>query len=264
MTKFPPIAGIYPDVHEKKIKEYFAGVSPGVDSAPCLADVMEDLECLYLICFTNRCGSNYVAQCLASDGQLLQAGENLNFNTVITQSQKRDFKTFDSYLAWLIASRKGPRKVFGCKASVGQLLMLYNAGLLHLAKDKIRFIHIIRDDVLEQAISLFIANRTQQWTSEQDAQAVEIDYEPAQLMHIMESISRQNSLFSLVLKMLGSPTLHVRYGDFSSDPLAGVQDVARHLGLSNLCLKSTNVRYAKQSNESNRELKRRWLADFSL
>jgi LPS sulfotransferase NodH len=47
---------------------------------------------------------------------------------------------------------------------VGQLIALYNTGCWALG-ERLRVIHLVREDVFDQAISLHIASKTRQWAS---------------------------------------------------------------------------------------------------
>jgi trehalose 2-sulfotransferase len=261
MAKFPPSPPIFPDAHKEQIEAYF---SPLLNDTPPAVE-LPTLHASYFICFTNRCGSNLVAQALASDGQLSQAGENLNFTTVINHSKRLGHKSYDEYFRWLMGATKGKRNVFGCKSSVSQLMYLYNCGLLQRMNPLPDFIHVVRRDLIAQAVSLYIANQTNQWTSEQPkVEGVEIEYRPNQLIHILRSIALQNSLFEGFFQLIGVAPHVVVYEDFVAAPAEAISAIGKKLRLPGLELVQKKISYSKQADERNQKLVDRLIKDFSL
>lgn len=266
MTSQIHLKGIYPDVHVEKITAHFAHVArPDLEAdRQVLQQTLDKLKVFYVVGFTNRCGSNFLAQCLASDGRLRQATEGLNFDTVINQSGRHGLRSFEAYLAWLIQRQLGQTHVFGIKASVGQLIGLSNSGLLGQVRDRLQVIHISRKDVLEQAISYYIASRTRQWTSTQKAQDVALDYKPNEILGIAEAIARQNSAFSMLWRLLGIDPVRVDYAKLVAEPDKTVRRIGKRLGLRDLKLVHEKLTYEKQADERNQLLLRSMALDFSL
>ncbi|MDD5065180.1 MAG: Stf0 family sulfotransferase [Phycisphaerae bacterium] len=260
MSIFPTVNGVYPDINAKKIDEYFGQYLSNEN------EVMNDInaKCIYFICFTNRCGSNYVAQAMSSDQHLKQAGENLNFDTVINLSSKNNFSSFQQYFNWLVKKDKGMIDIFGCKASAGQLIYLYNQGILHKIKNKIKFIHIIREDLLDQAVSLLIADQTNKWTSNQTGNNNNIEYDGQKLIQIMNGINLQNSMFNVFFQTLNIKPLVIKYGNFVDNPEQYIKDIGLYLGIENLQYVQQNIKYQKQADEINNEIKEKFKNDYKL
>ncbi len=264
MRKIPSIKGIYPAVHAKKIEAYFnKSVSrqsvQNKSFVPC-----DDIDLLYLICFTNRCGSNLLAMALASSGKLARAGEFLNYDVVIKQSAQRGFTSYQHYINWLIREKRAGTKTFGCKASAEQLIYLYNTGCLNYWKEKIRIIHITRDDVLSQAISLSIADQTKRWTSQQKGVDTQVSYNPDRLITIMHNTNTQNGLLAAIIKLLGLPAYKIHYESLVEDTPAVVKDIGFFLGLQDLTYKAENVPLKKQASEVNSAFRDRMISDYSI
>src|SRR5437016_6207672 len=99
MMPIASLRGIYPNAHSQKIAEHFAAQDGRPQDRAALREAIDSLDAFCILCFTNRCGSSFLAQALASDGRLQQAHESLNFDTVIQQSRKHGFASFDGYLA---------------------------------------------------------------------------------------------------------------------------------------------------------------------
>lgn len=249
-SAFPELPGIYPDVHKREIDKYF-GSPPGGGSL----DVSE-LKCVYLVCFTNRCGSNFVAQSMASDGSLKQPGEKLNFDGVVNWSKKLGFTCLEEYFSWLVQTQTSPPGVMGCKASIGQLLLLHEHGILEKIGRKLKVIHVVREDVIDQAVSLFIAGRTRQWTIQQAARDADVDASPRDIMRIAHLIAQQNAMFSVAFRLFGITPLTVGYDAFVRDPRAGISEIGRFIGVPSLAYKQERLTYKKQADARNERIKR--------
>jgi trehalose 2-sulfotransferase len=255
---FPKIEEIYPDLNTSNIDKFFSENNE-------LKNINhQKIEKIFFIGFTNRSGSNFFAQTLSTTQQLLQAGENLNFDTVINISKQKQFTSYTQYLNWLINDQKSKMNIFGCKISVGQLIHLYNIGFLPLIKEKTVFFHIHREDILDQAISFYIANITQQWTSEQKTIASKINYDGQAIFNIMKSIEYQNATFRLFFKSIGIDPIVLEYNELIQNTSAIVQQAGKLLGLNALEFDKKKLRYEKQSDEINERLKTMFLKEYKL
>jgi len=265
MQNQSPSINLFSGVHSEKINTYFQNVSRDqVDNL--VSNENKDIVSteMFFICFTNRCGSNYLAQAISSDGRLAQPGENINFNTVVNISKDRGFSSFKEYFLWLVSSLKRESNFFGCKVSPDQLFFLYKQGLFELFKPKPKFIHMKRKDVIGQAVSLFIANKTKRWTSIQDGENFVVEYNPSELISIVKSIHYQNSIFESLFDLFGINPLVISYEDFIRNPNESIQLIGDFLNIKDLKYVSENVTYTKQSNEKNDELCYRLRREFSL
>jgi LPS sulfotransferase NodH len=123
-----------------------------------------DLDFLFLL-FTNRCGSNYLAQALASTGRFNEAGEFFNADVITFHAKQRGLRSFQEYftlLPHLVASNG--RLV--AKLGPENIDILHEAGILRAVQSRSRFILLERQDRLGQAISRLIASQDLRWTSE--------------------------------------------------------------------------------------------------
>lgn len=261
--QLPPIDAYNPDVHRQKIEKHF-GAARGWRLTPGLEAALDGLSCFYLVAFTNRCGSNYVAQCMGSGKLLRQAQEQLNHDVVIKQSAKHGLKSYADYLEWVVRQRRDANGYFGCKAGVGQLIGLHAAGVLGRVRDRLRIVYVCRDDIVDQAVSMFIARRTLKWTSAHDGQEADIAYDGAEIFRIAEVVSYERALFQLLFRLLDVEPITIVYEEFVAKPRQGVRRIGRYLGLDDLRLAANAVTYEKQANETNRKLKERFLEDFRL
>jgi LPS sulfotransferase NodH len=258
----PSVHGIYPDVHSKRLSDFFSDV-PTEKELQGLRDSCRGTK-VFFLCFTNRCGSNFVAQSLASDGTIKQPGENLNYNTVINHCRRRNLKSYTEYLTWLIQSQAGVARVFGVKCSVGQLIQLLNFKIIQQL-DSPAFILVQRSNTLKQAISLSIASQTRQWTSTQateDNRSVSLDSDL--IFSLINSISTQNACFEAVFSLTNVNALRVDYEQFIIDPISHVPMIGQHIGIPSLQYIPASISYKKQANQINQQMYEIMIQEFSI
>jgi trehalose 2-sulfotransferase len=112
----------YPNEHGDLIEAHFGGVAADLSAIPTNMRFI-------LICFTNRCGSHFLADVLASSGVLNRAGEMFNAEIVVNDSKAyglRDMGQFVGHLA-RAASKNG---ILVSKATVTQMATLAKTGVL--------------------------------------------------------------------------------------------------------------------------------------
>ncbi|MCA6218331.1 hypothetical protein KGA65_17485 [Ideonella sp. B7] len=254
----------YPDVHAKALLSHFGSAKVSRQDNAALAKALELVEVFYVICFTNRCGSHFLAQALASDGQIKCAGEVLNADVVIHHAKERGLASHAGYLAWMVNQMRSKEGYAGVKASVGQLISLYNVGLLSALGPRLRLIHLLRDDLLGQAISLHIAAQTAQWTSLQTSNGARVRYDAETLLGLVASLSSQNSAFQALFQLWGVEPLTVHYEGFAADPARKIKRIGRYLGLPDLQFIPEQITYARQATAKNDTLKNQLLTDLAL
>lgn len=255
---FPLVPEVYPDEHAFEIRSQFARVSP---VAPLISLVPRKVV---FICFTNRCGSNFFAQAIASDGQLRQADEFICWDTVRALSEKHEHRSLIEYLNWLAEDQLSPSGYFACKLSLSHLLLLFEEGVLDQWRDSAKFIFLYREDIIAQAVSLNVAWHTKQWTSEDRVGPVDVPFKTDQLFEIARSIALRNAYFPMVFELLGIEPMVISYEDFSADTVKWTSEVGRFLGLSNLNFVPEKVRYRKQADSGNLEVAARLRSHFRL
>lgn len=268
MTNPPEIKlrDMFPDPHFKQVEEHFSASTAAqrAEGRKKLIAAIGRVKVFYVLCFTNRCGSNHLGECIASDGRVGRAHEGLNFEAVINNSVRLGFNSFDEYLAWLIKRHTGSAGVFGVKAGAGQLLGLHHRGILHLVGAKLRLIYSFRREVLEQAVSHFIAERTRQWTSVQTKLDTDIVYEPNEILGTVHAICKQNATFAMLFELWGVEPARIPYDKMLTEPEKIVKRVGRHLGVANLQIASDKVKLSKQASAINAELLAHLQRDFAL
>jgi LPS sulfotransferase NodH len=258
----PNISGIYPDDHSKQLAKFFGSI-PTEDELSRLKESCKDIK-VFFLCFTNRCGSNFVAQAIASDGSISQAGENLNFDTVINNCSKRHITKFVDYLIWLIRHQTSSSGVCGIKCSAGQLIELINFRIIDQFISS-SFIFVKRNDVVKQAISLLIASQTRHWTSTQSSDSnIVLTLNSDQLFLLMSSISNQNACFEAIFSLASVNVKRIVYEEFVKDPAEHISSIGNHLSIANLQYISSQISYRKQSSQINQLMYDAMKSEFSI
>ena len=114
---------------------------------------------IVFLCYTNRSGSNYLADALHSTGRFNLADEMLSHDEVFADVRRHGHASFADFLAahfrWRMVEGR-----FAVKVATLHLELLGRAGVLDHCRDTARYVFIERADRLGQAISAEIAWQT--------------------------------------------------------------------------------------------------------
>ncbi len=214
------------------------------------------------LCFTNRCGSNFVAQLLASTGACNDAGEFFNAETVLEHASARGLPTLHAYVETLPKLVKRAR-VLAAKASIDQLLMLTDAGILDQLMPDAAFLLIERQDRVAQAISRVIAAQTGRWTSAHRGteECGEPAYDRSAIAAEIDKIVLANAAFCSFFAANGIVPIHRSYEDILRSPQPMMDDIAQRLKLGVLRANPARVRLKRQATDINAVWKARFTAD---
>jgi LPS sulfotransferase NodH len=119
-----------------------------------------------IICFVNRSGSNFLAECLASSGQFPRARE-FFLKPNLLREQTGNAELSDIFEA--IVRKHTLNGNFATKLGFSQLAFFESRGFLEAAFARTQFILLKRGDVLAQAVSLEIASQTRRWRTDKMA-----------------------------------------------------------------------------------------------
>lgn len=211
------------------------------------------------LCFTNRCGSNFFAESLASERKFNLGQEIYNFeslrDTILVNSQ---INSYQNYLQSIVTN-DALGGYFVSKLAVAHIPILLKCGLGNWMSESGIFIHIQRSDKLRQAISLYIANKTNAWTSLQKSKNDwKIDFDRDEIEKNLINIQEQNDLFELFFAENGIESFTVNYEQFSFMPRHILNFIGNKIG-EDITLRTENLRLAKQSSGLNEELRNMYL-----
>jgi LPS sulfotransferase NodH len=204
------------------------------------------------ICFTNRCGSNYLAELLASSKDYNLAGEFLNWDTVCSQSDKHGFQTFHDYFAWLTSQHsKSGRMIL--KIAISQVELLSKSGILDSIAARSKFLLIERSDKLGQAISYAIAFATGRFTSEMQGtkNAADVEFSVDLVDRILKGIILANMQFDTFFSFNGILPINITYEQLSLHPDIYAGFAAQGLGLNSFRIAKEHLRLERQTSSIN-------------
>jgi LPS sulfotransferase NodH len=207
---------------------HLAGLRKVFDPLVIAGDCRFDRD-LIALAFTNRSGSTYLGQLLASAPDLTGFREDLNHTIVARRAQDQDIPDVTAYLRQIVGNDPQVRG-FGLKASAEQLRLIHMIGI-DRAFRRTSVIRIRRRDRIAQAVSLWIAWRTRQWTSRQTALQVPLRYDYATLRQQLRAVQDAECALDLVLSVLPYPVTCVDYETLCAEPDQTLAQLRHDLGL---------------------------------
>lgn len=242
-------------LHEEKLEHYFSTLQMPADLAG-----LDRPVCIMV--FTNRSGSNVLAEYLRASHRFTGFVESLNFRRVLKYAEQYQFSEFHEYLQWQVSGLAAEGKIIGIKASVEQAIMLYRCGAIPHYFSNIHWLMVQRNDVLSQAISFSIAAQSKQWTSDQAAAPREVIYNfddiTGRVKQLSAAYSRMNEFFALN----DIRPQRVIYEDFISDPKQHVRQIAATMGLTDLEFDEALLKLSAQRDARNGDFRERFIEDY--
>ncbi|MCG6885036.1 MAG: Stf0 sulfotransferase family protein [Silicimonas sp.] len=185
---------------------------------------------LVLLAFTNRSGSTHLGQLLASAPDLYGFREDLNHTTVCRRAGAEGLTDLTAYVAHITAIGATSGAGFGLKASAEQLRLVRLAGIDGMF-NRTTVIRIRRRDRIAQAVSLWMARETREWSSRQTPSGAPLTYDHRTLRRHLDSVQSAESALDLVLSILPYQVLNVDYDELCSAPENVVATLRAGLGL---------------------------------
>lgn len=239
-------------LHERHVRNLFPdafawhGTQPHFSSKP-----------LYILAFTNRSGSNLLADYLRQTGRFRGFGEGLNWDEIRRSLETRPAASFPDYIARLAGPLDEPG-IWGIKASWDQIIMLQRANILSMFSG-VQIIHSVRRDLLGQAVSHWIAHQTNQWTSAHKESGIKPDFSLESVEQILMDIVRSNTYIDLIARTLGIPRHVVVYERLQDDPAAEISRLAESVSIDLGTWQPRTPRISQQRNETNESFRARCL-----
>ena len=236
----PPQLRAIASPHRVMIEAHFGALHPDPAYQPPPGQTL-------FVCFTNRCGSNYLAQLLASTGAFNEAGEFFNAETVLEHALGLGLHSLPAYVAAL-PSLVPPHKNFAAKAAPDQLVMLADAGILAAVGPRATYLLLERQDTLGQAISRVVATQNRQFTSAHASAVPDsaLVYDRTAIDAERAKIAHANAAFYLFFSANGITPVHITYEALLRAPQTVLNDIAERLGLT-LQANSSRITIARQS-----------------
>jgi LPS sulfotransferase NodH len=157
-----------------------------------------------------------------------------------------------------------PSGYFSTKLAIDQLVWLARTGVIPLQLRNPHFVHVVRRNVVAQAVSLSIARQTRQWTSLHSRRRAEPRYDSDEILRAAHAIVRANSLFELFFELHSISPLRLIYEDVSERPNLVADRFSAHFSVVLADPKEQALRLTKQGTELNEEWERRFRRKYPL
>lgn len=229
--------------HESRVRALFP------DSFAWQGDEPLFSKPLYILAFTNRSGSNLLADYLRQTGKFRGFGEGLNWDGVQRSLERNPVASFPDYIAQLAGAPSQPG-IWGIKASWDQIIMLQRANIPAMFSG-VQIIHSVRQDLLGQAISHWIAHQTDQWTSVHKGRDVVPKFAIDHIEPILMDVVRSNSHIDLISRTMGIPRHVVVYEWLQDEPAAEIRRLTQAVSIDLGDWQPGTPRIARQRDETN-------------
>jgi len=241
-----------PNVHEQKLHGIFR------PSQLCFTGSEPEFDVpLVLLGFYNRSGSNLLGSYLKDLPGFSGFGEHLNWTVIENRKKRKALGSFPDFFRDAQGTRSA-QHCHGFKASWGQVLMLKRFGIDRMYQG-MKLVHIVRHDLVGQAISLVIARQTSQWTSEQTGTGAK--YDAKQISTAIQACCEADMRMKLVIDILGINTLQVSYEDLTTMPETVMRQIGVFLGRDLSGWKPGETGLRKQASQLNEQWRARYLQD---
>jgi LPS sulfotransferase NodH len=247
----PPVLAALDRYHRDPLEQLFGATLPRSPIDP-------SLKFLFL-CFTNRCGSNYLARLIASTGVLNVAEEVFNAATVQEHARREALPSLQDYVNFL-GRRLTMSGWLTAKLGIEQLVMLAEAGILDAIIDRTQFLLIERQDTAAQAVSRLVAMQNGAWTSEHSETMPdeELVYARPEIDAQRAIIAFDNHAFYRFFASNGLAPKHLAYEAVMQSPEQHLSDIGAWLGFERFIGDPAAIGIRRQESA----VKRAWLERY--
>lgn len=238
-----------PPAARKFYEDHYESFLPLRSGTELVSSDLNETEFLF-IGFTNRCGSNFLAEALASGGSLNVASEFLNEQEIISnpEFEKETFNLCEYFSGVSLNDMKDG--LFALKSSIEHFVLLGVSGIISELLSRSHFVHVERSDKISQAISYVIASQKGQWASYQDAVKSEANFDFGEIHNAASIIAEKNRLLEEFYEKNDIKPLRLVYEDFENFPAAAVEKVSHYIGRQ-IAFDQTAIRTHRQSDQQN-------------
>ena len=250
MTLWFPLIAENP--HRRAIERQFGSIAVPPATLPPGARFI-------FLCFTNRCGSNYLADAMQSDGRLNMAGEFFNADAVLADVKLHGHATFADHVRLQFLWRQRSDR-FAVKIAIPHLALLGQAGVLDAVHARAHYILLTREDRLAQAISLSIAEQSGQWTADSPPPSRAPEYIRARIERLIAETASANQLFEQFFARNAIAPIRLSYEAFLADRRRGLAQIGAAIGLPDLHLVPGALTVERQATALNAAWRARYLS----
>jgi trehalose 2-sulfotransferase len=190
-----------------------------------------DVRIKYAICSTPRCGSHLLGQILYGTGRMGCPLEYFNLDNLRRWHERATREGAEDLVRFLFNIRTSPNGCFGLKAHFPHLQTLARHIPLSDFVTDYAYVHIVRGDILSQAISFARAKQTGDWISRSPTGGQNAMYDSRLIRRCLIEIARQNASWEHLFHAFGRQPLVVTYESLAADPPRAAREVAAFVGV---------------------------------
>lgn len=239
--------------HETEILDHFVG-----DREKTMVTSKFGGKGVFLL-FTNRCGSNHLAELMTQLPTLTMKGEVFNSVNVVRACTNRNFGSFDDYMHLIHRGTKTPN--WGTKVGCVQFDMLHRFGVFDAFEGGSYFVWLKRKNIIAQAVSHYIAHHNLQWASFHESKGETPPYDFVALKRMVRSIQNHNHAAELSLALTGRPYHALWYEDYIKTPNQHLRRIANFIKEPFEKVERDQGRFKKQDDPVKAEYEARFRAD---
>jgi hypothetical protein len=216
------------------------------------------------VAMTSRTGGKVLSEALIPFGLLVD--EYFSVGNVRRLRDQRGLRNYGELCAYH-AAENAPHGAFGARGNVQMMAPLFLAGEFPDAIPHWKFVYLTRRNLVRQAISLVIAEKSGAWTSRTPAKraVVDADYSAAEIARQMRGISRLQARLEVFFAIHDIKPLRLTFEDLIADIPGTASKVANHCKLvpqPDFASKKGKAKPLEpQSSELNIEWERRFRGD---
>lgn len=241
-------------MHEIEIRDFFQKVRGGLFSQSHQPIEGKPI----ILCFTNRCGSNWLAEWLQATGKLGLADEYFNAERIEECCRNRGLKSLDEVIHYRAQSEaEQVQGSFITKLSWDQLFFFARERVIPDILPQARYVLMKRRNVAAQALSMCVAEQTGQWKSywndgrNQPRDLSKISDE--QILESMERINYHYYQFERFFALFGLRPVVTYYEDIQAGGKQEILRILKELELvqtrEEVVLDESQIKLKKQSDE---------------
>ena len=219
-------------INEERLKELFKGK---VEFGSIKKETLSDQRYLF-ICMTPRSGSTFLGSLLRANS-FPQTGEHFRMvgGTLDKRLSISGAATFEEMFKFIVETKSSPDGLFSTKCDFPQFYPLLASGVFEHYLSNVSWVMLNRNDILLQAISLFIAKKSNYFhTSKEhlkyrtEVNSVEYDYN--EILSCLNSIENMRADWERFFQAFSINPLRISYEDLVADAAGTVTDIADFSG----------------------------------
>ena len=211
-----------------------------------------------------RTGSHLLCEKLEFHG--VDVRESFSTNRILNKSAKKNIRSLPGYCEYLF-KQSASNGAFGVKGGVSILSIPFWCGEMPEFAREWGWIYLKREDVVKQAISHFLAQRSGAFRSRSADRArvvAEGEYDAIAIRDFVISHSRANQMWEDLFAALSLEPCRITYEQLAADPVGVAADVAARVGLDGppiADMKPPEIALQKQASTLNKVWEARFLEE---